>query len=112
MDYVSLQVPEHLYLQFLAIVASAGVEHNESAALVAENEQLRAQVYDQHEEINRLGALLEQHAARIAELRGQLDAAQARLGELDGDDSYPDHGREDDAAAGMGLPSETAGTAL
>ena len=30
--------------------------------------------------------------------------------ELDGDDSYPDHGPEDDAAAAMGLPSKTAGT--
>jgi hypothetical protein len=38
------------------------------------------------------------------------EAAADGTDQLDGDDSYPDHGPEDDAAAAMGLPSQTVGT--
>jgi hypothetical protein len=51
-------------------------------------------------------AWLAARALEDDERHGEL----AEAGELDGDDAYPDHGPEDDAAAAMGLPSATAGT--
>jgi hypothetical protein len=38
------------------------------------------------------------------------EAGVAAAEQLDTDESYPDHGPEDDAAAALGLPSKTAGT--
>jgi hypothetical protein len=46
----------------------------------------------------------------LEEMEEDRRSALAEAGELDGDDSYPDYGPEDDAAAAMGLPSQTAGT--
>jgi hypothetical protein len=65
MEYVPLQVPEHLYLRTLAFLAAEADEYEASAALVAENEQLRAVVHDQFEENGRLRLLLEEAQTKV-----------------------------------------------
>lgn len=121
MKYVSLQVPQALYLRTLQFIGAESASLDTSGLqgqLVAQSEtnrmlsELVASLRQQLEETDReLWALKETRQLdreRAALLRDDDYTPEA----LDRDDSYPDYGPADDAAAGLGLPSRTAGTLL